>query len=51
MAFATAVLTSDISLWLNVMVEVRLDETEPLLDAAFNVSATLADVSKHFLAT
>ena len=43
--------TCDIPLWLYELVEVRLDEAEPLLDAAFDVSATLAHITEDLLAT
>ena len=42
--------TCSVSLRLDELVEVGLDERKPLLDAAFDVSATLAHVAKDLLA-
>ena len=41
--------TCDVSLWLDELVEVGLHEGEPLLDATFNVSATLAHITNHWI--
>ena len=43
--------TSNVSLWLHILVKIGLDEAEPLLDGTLDVSAALTDVSKDFLAT
>lgn len=42
--------TCDISLWLHKLVEIWLDKGEPLLDAASDVSTTLADITNHCIA-
>lgn len=39
--------TSYVSLRLNKLVEVGLDEAKPLFDAAFNVTTTLLDISNE----
>lgn len=43
-------LTSNIPLRLDVFVEVWLDKAKPLLDAALDISTSLTDVAKDFLA-
>lgn len=43
--------TCNIPLWLDILVEVRLDKAEPLLDAAFDVSPTFANITEHWLAS
>ena len=35
---------------LNILVKVWLDEAKPLLDAAFDISATLTNITQDFLA-
>ena len=42
--------TRNVALWLDVSVKVWFDEGEPLLDATFNVSTSLADIAEHWLA-
>jgi len=42
--------TSNVSLWLHILVEIGLYEAEPLLDGALDISAALTDVSEDFLA-
>ena len=42
--------TCDIPLRLNVLVEVGLHKGEPLLDAALDVTASLADIAEDLLA-
>jgi len=39
--------TCNVPLWLNVLMKVRFDKGEPLLDAALDVSASLTDVTEH----
>ena len=39
--------TCNVPLWLDKFVEVGLDEGKPLLDAAFDVTASLTDVAQH----
>jgi len=39
--------TRDVPLWLDKFVEIGLNEGEPLLDAAFDVTAPLTDVAQH----
>lgn len=43
-------LTGNIPLRLDILVKVRFHECEPLLDAAFDVPASLADVTEDLLA-
>jgi len=40
--------TGNNALRLNILVKVGLDKGEPLLDAAFNISSTITNVSNHF---
>lgn len=37
------------SLWLDKLVEVWFDESKPLLDAAFDISAAFSDIAKDLL--
>lgn len=43
-------LTGDIPLRLDVFVEVGLDKTEPLLNATFDISTTLAYIAEDLVA-
>jgi hypothetical protein len=40
-------LTGNLSLRLNVFVEVGLNKREPLLDTAFNITSTLSNIAEH----
>ena len=42
-------LTSNMPLRFDILVKIWLYEAEPLLDAAFDVSSTLTDISKDLL--
>jgi hypothetical protein len=40
-------LTTNVSLRLNILVVVRLDKAEPLLDAALDISSALSHITKQ----
>jgi len=41
------ILTSNIPLYLNVLMKVRFYEFEPLFDASFDISASLTNIPYH----